>query len=320
MDIEERLKEQAKLKKKVIGYAILTVVLLIVFLSSVYTIETGTVGVLSTFGEYKEESITPGIHIKIPFVQNIQILDTKMQSANYKGSKDLEDGKGVVNKPRISVLDAKNLPIGIDMTIMYTPKSFDASSILGKYGVNYFEKLINPNIRDMVRDVIGKYVAEDIAKDRAKISGELKVKLIKRFEDLPFVLNEVSLRNIQLPKIVLKKVEEVQIAKQEEQKLAMVENQAKKKQKIQTIQANTLLIEITTKAKADAEKKKIEADAKAYQLRIEAQAIAEANTAISKSITKNLIQYNSIKRWNGAYPQTLMSGNDTGVLLNLPAN
>ena len=51
---------------------------------------------------------------------------------------------------------------------------------------------------------------------------------------------------------------QVQIAKQEEQKLAMVENQAKKKQKIQTIQANTRLIEITTKAKA--ERKKIEAE------------------------------------------------------------
>ena len=170
----------------------------------------------------------------------------------------------------------------------------------------------------MVRDVIGKYPAELIASDRTVISGELKARIGKKFETMPFSLNEVSLRNIQLPKIVLKKVEEVQIAKQEEQKLAMVENQAKKKQKIQTIEANTRLIEITTKAKADAQKQKIEADAKAYKLKIEAQAIAEANTVIAKSITKELINYKSIEKWSGMYPKLLMQGSDTSTILQLP--
>lgn len=250
---------------KQVKMAVVIVLLLIVvsgLFSATYTIETGTVGILSTFGKYKEEPILPGLHIKIPLVQAVRILDVKLQSANYIGRRDIPDKRGVINKPSILVLDNKNLPIGIDLTVMYTPVASEGSAILGKYGVNYFDKVINPNIRDVVRDVIGKYPAEKIASDRSVISGELKIRIDKKFEHLPFVLNEVSLRNIQLPKIVLKKVEEVQIAKQEEQKLAMVENQAKKQQKIQTIQANTRLIEITTKAKAEAEKQKISADAR----------------------------------------------------------
>lgn len=303
---------------KYITAAFFVMVLLLGAVSATYTVETGTVGILSTFGKYQEEPVLPGLHVKIPLIQQVHILDVKLQSANYIGRKDLPDKKGVINKPYISVLDNKNLPIGIDLTVMYTPNANQGSIILGKYGVNYFDKLINPNVRDVVRDVIGKYPAEQIASDRTVISGELKARLDKKFEKMPFVLNEISLRNIQLPKIVLKKVEEVQIAKQEEQKLAMVENQARKKQKIQTIQANTRLIEITTRAKADAQKQKIEADAKAYKLKIEAQAIAEANTVIAKSITKELISYKSIEKWSGMYPKLLMQGSDTNTILQLP--
>ncbi len=303
---------------KAIIVAFFVVLLALGFFSATYTVETGTVGILSTFGKYQEESVMPGLHVKIPLIQTVHILDIKLQSANYIGRQDIADKRGVINKPYISVLDNKNLPIGIDLTVMYTPKSSEASNILGKYGINYFDKLINPNVRDVVRDVIGKYPAELIASDRTVISGELKARIGKKFETMPFSLNEVSLRNIQLPKIVLKKVEEVQIAKQEEQKLAMVENQAKKKQKIQTIEANTRLIEITTKAKADAQKQKIEADAKAYKLKIEAQAIAEANTVIAKSITKELINYKSIEKWSGMYPKLLMQGSDTSTILQLP--
>jgi regulator of protease activity HflC (stomatin/prohibitin superfamily) len=303
---------------KAIFSVIFAALIALAFYSATYTVETGTVGILSTFGKYQQEPVMPGLHIKIPLFQKVHILDIKLQSANYIGYKDIPDKRGVINKPNISVLDNKNLPIGIDLTVMYVPIANEGSNILGKYGVNYFDKLINPNVRDVVRDVIGKYPAEQIASDRTVISSELKARIGKKFEKMPFSLNEVSLRNIQLPKIVLKKVEEVQIAKQEEQKLAMVENQARKKQKIQTIQANTLLIEITTKAKADAEKQKIAADAKAYKLKIEAQAIAEANTVIAKSITKELIAYKSIEKWSGSYPKLLLQGSDSQTILQLP--
>jgi len=303
---------------KTLSVVAVLIIIVIALLNSTYTIETGTVGVLSTFGKYQEESIQPGLHLKVPMIQKIHILDTKMQSANYIGRQDQPDKRGVINKPHIAVLDNKNLPIGIDLTVMYTPKSDQASNILGKYGINYFDKLINPNIRDVVRDVVGKYPAEQIAADRTKISGELKALVGHKFDKMPFNLNEVSLRNIQLPQIVLKKVEEVQIAKQEEQKLAMVEKQAEKQQRIKTIEANTKLIEVTTKARAEAEKQKIAADAKAYKLRIEAEAIAKANTDIAKSITAELIRYKTVEKWTGTYPKLLMQGADNPAILQLP--
>ncbi len=296
---------------------VLLILAVIAIVSSVYTIETGTVGIISTFGKYDVEEKQPGIHLKVPFVQKVRVFDVKLQTVNYHQNQDLPDQHGVVNKAYIQVLDRKNLPIGIELTVQYTPKKTEASEILAAYGFNYFEKLINPMIRDVVRDVIGSYQAEKIAADRTAIAKEIRSLLSDKFQLLPFKLTDVALRDIKLPQIVLKKIEEVQLATQEEQRLVMIERQAKKNQEIKTIEANTKLIEVTTQAKADAQKKRIEADAKAYQISKEAQAIAAANDQIAASVTDKLIRYKAVEIWNGQYPTTLMA-NGKDMMVQLP--
>ena len=310
--------ENFKLKTKHIYSIIGSLFLLIVISLGFYKIESGTVGVLSTFGKYSEHSVMPGAHVKIPFIQSVYVFDTKMQAANYIGNKDLPDKKGVVNKPMINVLDTKNLPIGIELTVMYTPKPDDASLILKKYGNNFFDKMINPTIRDVVRDVIGKYQAEKIAQERTVIAKEIKRIMEEKLSKTEFNLNEVSLRDIKLPSNVRKKIEDVQLAKQEEQRLEMVEKQAQKQQRIKQTEAETLKIQITTKAKAEAEKAMIAADAKAYKLLKEAEAKSKANKMIAKSITNELIKYKAIESWNGNYPKMLMNGSDSKNIIQLP--
>jgi len=310
--------DQKIISVKTIIIAIAVLFILVLGYKSIYTIETGTEGVLSTFGKYNPEVIQPGLHFKIPIMQEIKVLDIKMKTANYVGKKDLPDAQGVTNKPNISVLDNKNLSIGIELSVLYTPKKGEASAILRKYGVNYFEKLINPNIRDVVRDVIGNYQAEDIAQDRTKIGSDIKFQLKERFAKTEFNLNSINLRNIILPVLVVKKVQEVQIAKQEEQKLAMIEKQAAKQQKIKTIEANTRKIEITTNAQAQASKQKINAEANAYATLKKAEAQAKANKLISQSIDEKLLKYKGINKWNGGYPKFYSPGTNDKMILQLP--
>jgi len=303
---------------KWVGVVVMALITFIMALNAYYTIESGKAGILSTFGKYSNEAITPGLHFKMPIIQKVIVLDTKMQAANYMGSKDLPDKKGVVNKPMINVLDTKNLPIGIELTVMYTPRASDVPQIMIKYGGNYFDKLVNPTIRDVVRDVIGKYQAEKIAQERGVIATEIKRILLEKFSKTEFILNEVSLRDIKLPKSIRLKIEEVQMAKQEEQRLGMVEAQAKKQQLIKTTEANTLKIQITTKAEAESARVKIQADAKAYKLTKEAEAKAKANIMIANSITKDLIKYKAIESWNGSYPKMLMTGSGKNSIIQLP--
>lgn len=286
-------------------------ILLALILSlSVFTIESGTVGVLSTFGDYAEDPSLPGLNFKIPFVQKVYVFDIKMQTAQYIGDKERESKNGLITKPKVEVLDSKNLQIGLELTIQFSPVKEKAKWILSRYGDNYFNKLINPLLRDIIRDVVANYQAEEIAMNRTLIAAELNNRLNKKFEEIPFVLNGVQLRNIDLPPLVKKKIEDVQLAKQEEQRLAMVEKQQEQNKKNKRIEAE-----------GEARKREIEADAKAYQIQKEAAAVAEANREIAKSITQELIQYESIKKWSGNYPQTLLtpsSGDKSSMLFQLP--
>ncbi len=129
---------------------------------------------------------------------------------------------------------------------------------------------------------------------------------------------DVAIRDIRLPDVILKKAEEVQKAKQEEQRLAMVEQQARKQQEIERINAQTRLIKVTTQAKAEAEKRRIAADAEAYAIAAKAKAQAEANRIISvcgiTPFQRSIWRY---RISSGVMPQTLVGGKASGVLLNM---
>lgn len=73
-------------------------------------------------------------------------------------------------------------------------------------------------------------------------------------------------------------------------------------------------------AVANASAKRIQADAEAYRIskEAEAEAQAKANQLLAKSVTPDLIRYNAIQKWNGAYPNTLLGGKTEGLILNLP--
>ena len=126
------------MKKWISGFGIGTIVVLFLtflILNPFYTIKSGYVGVLSTFGKYAPDVEEPGAHIKIPIIQQITKFNIKMHSINYKGKKDLPDTENVINKPAIRVLDSKNLPIEIEMTVQFTPRKEKASYILQNYAV-----------------------------------------------------------------------------------------------------------------------------------------------------------------------------------------
>ncbi len=275
-------------------------------LGSFYTIDDGTVGVVSRFGEYDDKASTAGLNWKTPFIEDVTTMDVKMQTVNYKaGMQDENPNDGVQYMPSIRILDSKNLPIGLELTVQYTPDALAMPSTLRTLGYNYFDKQINPAIRDVVRDVASAYEAETIATKREEIGNKIEAELQSSFKDMPYILNNVALRNIALPATVAEKVKQVQEAKQEEQRLAMVEKQALVNKRIAVIDAQK-----------SAEVKIEKARGVAQSIRVKSIEQAQANKRVSASLTSLLVEQNRIQQWNGAYPTTMM-GQDTGVLFNL---
>ena len=301
----------SKNARYVLGMAVALVVLSFLY-SSMYVITDGTVGVVSTLGEYSDEEAKPGFHFKIPLIQTVIKMDTKWQTVTYKhgvsGMAETMFEDGIIHREIITVLDNKNLPIGIELTMQYRANGEQMSDILRTYGENYFEKAINPVVRDVVRDVAGAYEAETVAAQRGELGAAIRSRLDATFSQTPFLLGEVALRNIDLPPTVRQKIQQVQEAKQEEQRLAMVEKQAEVNKRIAIIEAERKAAEL-----------RIAADAEAYQITAVADARAKANRLVAASITPLLVQQNAIEKWDGKYPTTLMSGEGSGVLLQLPS-
>ncbi len=284
MDIENfRIQKNKKLP--VLISSLIIVIILILIINPFYTVETGYVGILSTFGKYNMEEVSPGVHVKIPIAQRILKFDIKVRALSYKGSENT-----YYNRPAITVLDQRGLPISVEITIQYKPISSMSAEILANWGVDWEFKLLNPLIRSVVRDVIGQYPAELIPVKRAEINGKIGDGIMKRVNNelkingqIAIQVVGIQLRNIKLPGEIEQKILEVQQAKQEAERAKYLIEKAQNEQRAEKIKAETEKIKKVTQAQADAE-----------STLERAKAQAKANKLLSQSITSQLIKWKSL--------------------------
>jgi regulator of protease activity HflC (stomatin/prohibitin superfamily) len=141
-------------KIAVIPVIVIFIVIFIFAFSPFKTIQSGNVGIKITLGKFDNQELMPGLHFKIPIIQDIKVVDVKVHTINYKGSQDRPDKEGLIEKPAINVLDERGLPVKIELTVQYRLIPDKASEMIQEWGWNWEDKLVNPTIRDVVRDVI----------------------------------------------------------------------------------------------------------------------------------------------------------------------
>lgn len=112
------------------------------------------------------------------------------------------------------------------------------------------------------------------------------------------------------------KLEANQRALQSQNEVKQIEAEANKRiakskgeAESRVIEARAIADSQVIEAKANANAIKIKAEADAEATRLNASAQAEANLKLAKSVSKDLIQYRSIDRWDGKLPQ--ISGQNT---------
>jgi regulator of protease activity HflC (stomatin/prohibitin superfamily) len=284
------------------------------------TIESGNVGVKVTLGKYDNEELQPGLHFKLPVIQQIKEVDVKVHAINYKGNRDLKDKQGVINKPAITVLDQRGLPIEVELTVQYRLLPDEVSETLQEWGENWEEKLVNPICREVVRDVIGDYPAETIPTKRPEIAKKIEEGIRREITEQSKKAVQVvgvQLRNILLPSEIQDRIKAVQIAKQEAERMKYVEEQAKREQEVKKIKAETEKIEKVIKAQAEAERKVIQAKAEAEARLKKAEAEAKANEMLSKSITPKVLKWRELDVQE-KIAESLKENPNVKLFLNVP--
>ncbi|WP_121627652.1 prohibitin family protein [Poseidonibacter antarcticus] len=294
-------------KKAGIIYAIIAVIVLLFIFKPFVIVESGQVGIKSTTGKYEEVPLRPGIHLYIPGFQKVVLVDTKVRLMNY-ASVETSGGfdQSIRLNPAINILDARGLPVSIELTVQYRLTAEGAPTTIANWGFSWEDKIINPVVRDIVRNVVGVYTAEELPTKRNEIAVKIENGVRSNIDALPtkpVALLSVQLREIVLPTKIKEQIERVQIANQESERV-----------KYEVLRTKQEAEKRAAKATGDAEANRIEAQGRADAVTIEAKAQAAANMEIAKSLTPNLLKMQQIEI-QGKFNEALKVNKDAKIFL-----
>ena len=293
---------------------VIGVIALVLFILKPFTIiNSGEVGIKVTTGKFEQQPLMPGLHFFIPVLQKIIPVNTRIRLITYSNDMSTELGDkyrnfegGLRRNRAIPVLDRRGLTVNIDLAVQYSLKAESAPATIAKWGSSWEEKIINSKVREVVRDVVGQYTAEQLPEMRNEIASAIQTKVTQKVDALPnkpVVLSSVELRNIVLPPKIKEKIEEVQAAKQD----VTIAEQEKEKAKQYAQRAAEI-------ARGEAERNRIEAQGEADKIRIEAEEQAKANSLISSSLTRELLELEQIKT-QGKFNEALRVNKDAQIFL-----
>lgn len=237
------------------------VVLLVigVLTSSIKQIDAGSVGIESLFGKVSDRTLSSGLNFVNPLVE-ITTIDTKTQNYTMSAVHDEGDKEG---DDAIRILTADGLQVEIDLTILYRVIPSEAPKIYREIGPTYVEKIVRPITRTRIRDNAVNYDAVALySTKRDEFQNRISKQIESEFKARGIFLENVLIRNINLPESVKKTIESKINAEQDSQKMQFV----------------------LSKEKQEAERK-----------RVEAQGIADYQRIISESLTDRQLQYEQIK-------------------------
>ncbi len=247
-------------------------------------ISPGTVGVQTLFGKVQPGILTEGLNVVNPLVEVIN-FDIKTQNYTMSGVHDESQRMG---DDAIRVLSSDGLEVVIDLTVLFRVIPDEAPNILRSIGQGYRDVIVRPLVRTKIRDYAAYYDAVSLySTKRDEFQQRLSDAIEKDFKERGLVLEQVLIRNINLPPSVKAAIEAKINAEQEAQKMKF----------------------ILEKERQEAERK-----------RVEAQGIADYQRILTASLTDKLLQYEQIKvqRELAASPNAkvvIMSGGKTAPIL-----
>ncbi len=283
IDIKKGGKSKAPLIAVIAVAAALAVIAVI---ASIKIVPAGCTGVVTTFGEVSNTSLTEGLHFVIPFAQKVEIISNKIQIYETTADAVSKDLQSVSTK----------------IAVNYRIRSEASARIFREIGVDYKDVILMPTVQEGMKSVCAKYNAEQLISQRASVAEEIKVELEGKVSEYGIEIEKFNIVNFDFSKEFNDAIEAKQVAEQnliktrteQNQEIVVAEAEAKKK---------------VIQAEADAKNRVVAAEAEAKAIKAKADAQAEANKTISASLNPSLIQYQTIEKWNGVVPKVASSAN-----------
>src|SRR5215470_1755342 len=184
---------------RLIGLGILGLVLIVVLFNSVTRVGTGHVGVLTLFGRVTGETLGEGIHVINPLKTNNEL---SIQTQTLKES--------------ASVPSSEGLMMSLDTSLIYHLNPERAAEVFQKIGADYETVVVEPTLRSAIRESTASHTANALyTGEREIVAKQIQDQVTSALSQRGLVVENVLLRDIQLPATLKASIEAKQQAEQE---------------------------------------------------------------------------------------------------------
>lgn len=254
-------------------------------ISSVYTVQQGQTALLFRFGEIVNSNIKPGLHFKMPFVNNVRTFDARLQTL------DAAPERYLTSEKKNLIVDSFVKWRIADAERFYTTMNGDI-------------RLANMRLAQIIKDGLraefgSRTVQEVISQDRNLIVKDIRKKTAEAVTSFGIDLVDVQIKRVDLPQNVSESVY---------RRMEAERNRVAKDLRSQGAEA-------AEKIRADADRQRtiISADAYRDAERIRGEGDAKAASIYAKAYNKDDEFYAFYQSLN-AYQQAFKDKSDVMVV------
>ena len=217
--------------KRLLIILVIVAVIAIIAINTITVVGAGHTGVVVTMGKVNEGVLQEGIHAKIPFIQNVVMIDNRIQKLEVTTeafSKDLQS-------------------VDTTLAINYRVETAKSYSIYKNIGANYEDVLVTPAVNEVLKAITAKYTAEETVTNRALISKGLVEELNNKLNSIGLYVTDVNIVNFDFSEAFITAIEEKQVAQQK-----LLKAETEKKTAITNAEAEAEAAKIRAQGEAEA--------------------------------------------------------------------
>lgn len=244
------------------------VIFFAVTFSACKTINPGEVGFVVHKGVIQPGILTQGRHHFNLFTSRIRVFSTRIIEYSTVMSPPTKEG----------------LEVKMDLTALYHIKPEAAPSLYSSVGTDYGKEIVVNNFKAIVREYTMTYSAIELLGERETIEQHIEDKLRAAIAPYGILLDDVLVKDIDMPAEVLRAIEDKAKADQVA-KLTKLELQTKREQEDFDIETREKELKFALdKQKNDS-----------LIMQIDANSIRNYQNTINSSLTDRLLKYKSIE-------------------------
>jgi regulator of protease activity HflC (stomatin/prohibitin superfamily) len=276
--------------------ALIVLIVLSIVWMGIYRIDAGHVGIVKRFGNVIEV-VDPGLHVKIPYADTVEEMEVRERAFTKE----------------LAAASQDPLELPITVTVNWLVKRNNVKDLYIQFGslAQFEQRIILPRLNDVVKGVASNYTVNDLLRKRTEYRDRSQQAFAARMPD-DIQITGFSVVNIGFPPEYTKAIRDKQVAREQ----AETERFVLERQKLTTTQ-------VTQTAMAQRDADKARADGRAYEIKVQGEAQAEAIRILGQALAANplVVEYKKIEKWGGTFPTTFMGG-EQGVhmLWQLPSS